>query len=89
MAHLQGGNTALELAKKQNKAECVALLEAAMNKAHEEACASVTESTPAVEEALLFWAKMGDEARLTALLERGIANIEAKDKVGEWMGGWV
>ena len=34
MAHLQGGNTALDLAKRArwNKAECVALLEAAMHK---------------------------------------------------------
>ena len=51
-----------------------------MENAREDACASATESTPAVEEALLFWAKMGDEARLTALLERGIANIMAKDQ---------
>ena len=87
MAHLQDGCPALAYTEdaEQNKAECVALLEAAMNKAREEACASATESTPAVEEALLFWAKMGDEARLTALLERGIANIMAKDQVGVWM----
>ena len=51
-----------------------------MNKAREEACASATESTPAVEEALFFWTKTNDEARLTALLERGIANIEARDR---------
>ena len=49
---------------------------------YEEACASATESTPAVEEALRFYAEDGDEARLTALLERGIVNVMATDKVG-------
>ena len=53
-----------------------------MENAREDACASATESTPAVEEALRFYAKVGDKARLTALLERGIANIMAKDEVG-------
>ena len=47
---------------------------------YDEACASATESTPAVEEALRFYAEYGDEARLTALLERGIVNIEARDE---------
>ena len=42
---------------------------------------SATESTPAVEEALRFHAQTGDVARLTALLERGIVNVMAKDKV--------
>ena len=55
--------------------------------AYEEACASATESTPAVEEALRFYAEYGDEARLTALLERGIVNVMATDKVGAWFGG--
>ena len=53
-----------------------------LHQAYEEACASATESTPAVEEALRFYASSGDEARLTALLERGIVNVMAKDKVG-------
>ena len=35
-----------------------------------------------------FYASSGDEARLTALLERGIVNIMATDKVGA-VGGWV
>ena len=29
-----------------------------------------------------FYAKRGDEARLTALLERGIVNVLATDEVG-------
>ena len=53
-----------------------------LHQAHEEACASATESTPAVEEALRFYAEYGDEARLTALLERGIVNVMVTDKVG-------
>ena len=57
-------------------------LHQAREKAHEEACASATESTPAVEEALRFYAARGDEARLTALLERIMVNAEDKDKVG-------
>ena len=36
-----------------------------------------------------FYAEYGDEARLTALLERGIVNVEATDEVGVWLGGWV
>ena len=43
---------------------------------------SATESTPAVEEALRFYAKHGDKARLRALLERIMVNAEDKDKVG-------
>ena len=43
---------------------------------------SATESTPAVEEALRFYAESGDKARLTALLERGVVNEMATDKVG-------
>ena len=53
-----------------------------LHQAYEEACASATESTPAVEEALRFYAESGDEARLTALLERGIVNVMATDEVG-------
>ena len=60
-----------------------------LHQAYEEACASATESTPAVEEALRFYAEYGDEARLTALLERGIVNVMATDKVGGWVGGWA
>mmetsp|Transcript_9805 Transcript_9805/g.25210 ORF Transcript_9805/g.25210 Transcript_9805/m.25210 type:complete len:230 (+) Transcript_9805:3-692(+) len=90
MAEDCSGKTAMELlAKRKGKKKapslpqevslaCVTLLEDATKKAHEEACASATESTPAVEEALRFYANVGDKARLTALLERGIANIEAK-----------
>ena len=36
-----------------------------------------------------FYASSGDEARLTALLERGIVNVMATDKVGAWVDGWV
>ena len=60
-----------------------------LHQAHEEACASATESTPAVEEALRFYASSGDEARLTALLERGIVNVMATDEVGAWVGEWA
>ena len=56
-------------------------LHQAREKAHEEVL-SATESTPAVEEALRFYASSGDKARLTALLERGIVNIMATDEVG-------
>ena len=56
-------------------------LHQAREKAHEEVL-SATESTPAVEEALRFYAEYGDEARLTALLERGIVNVMTTDKVG-------
>ena len=56
---------------------------------YEEACASATESTPAVEEALRAYAEYGDEARLTALLERGIVNIMATDEVGGCTSVWV
>jgi len=55
---------------------------------HEEIL-SATKSTPAVEKALRTYASKGDEARLAALLERGIVKIEARDKVGVWLGGWV
>ena len=71
------------------KVPCRALLEEAKNEAHKEACASATESTPAVEEALRFYASSGDEARLTALLERGIVNVMATDEVGGWVDGWI
>ena len=54
---------------------------------YEEACASATESTPEVEKALLHYAGAGDVARLMALLERQIANIEAKDRVRGKEGG--
>ena len=47
---------------------------------YEEACASATESTPEVEKALFHYAEAGDVARLMALLERQIANLEAKYK---------
>ena len=60
---------------------------AALPQMYEEACASATESTPEVEKALLFWAKEGDVARLRALLERKIANLEAKDRVRGKEGG--
>ena len=50
---------------------------------------SATESTPAVEEALRYCAESGDEARLTALLERGIVNVMATDEVGGWVDGWI
>ena len=35
-----------------------------------------------------FYAEYGDEARLTALLERGIVNVMATDEVGRWVSGW-
>lgn len=54
---------------------------------YEEACASATESTPGVEKALLHYAGAGDVARLMALLERQIANIEAEDEVRGKEGG--
>ena len=47
----------------------------------EEACANATESTPAVEEALRFYAETGDVAKLMVLLERQIVNVMAKDVV--------
>ena len=53
-----------------------------LHQAYEEACASATESTPAVEEALRFYAEYGDEARLEVLLDRGIVDVMATDKVG-------
>ena len=66
---------AVDLAKEKGHTSCAALL-------YEEACASATESTPAVEEALRFYAEYGDEARLKALLERGIVNVLATHEVG-------
>ena len=35
------------------------------------------------------YAEYGDEARLTALLERGFVNVMATDEVGAWMDGWM
>jgi len=59
-----------------------------IHQAHEEAL-SATESTPAAESLLRFYASSGDEARLTALLERGIVNVMATDEVGGWVDGWA
>eukprot|EP00618_Florenciella_parvula_P012394 CAMPEP_0119483234 /NCGR_PEP_ID=MMETSP1344-20130328/10732_1 /TAXON_ID=236787 /ORGANISM="Florenciella parvula, Strain CCMP2471" /LENGTH=876 /DNA_ID=CAMNT_0007517711 /DNA_START=56 /DNA_END=2683 /DNA_ORIENTATION=+ len=94
MATDERGVTAMDLAKwylnlpfrDKTEGKClgctavVALLEEAMQQVRQEACASATESTPAVEEALRFYAESGDEARLTALLERGIVNVLATDE---------
>ena len=60
---------------------------AALPQMYEEACASATESTPEVEKALFWYAGAGDVARLMALLERQIANLEAKGQVRGKEGG--
>lgn len=68
--------TAMSLAKTKGHTACVALLEEAMKQVCEEACASdYSESIPAVEGALRFYAESGDEARLAALLECRIVNV--------------
>ena len=53
-----------------------------IHQVYDKACASATKSTPVVEEALRAYASSGDEARLMALLERGIVNVMATDEVG-------
>ena len=62
-------------------AKAVAIDAAMATKTREEVCASATQSTAAVEEALRFFATSGDKVRLMALLERGIVNVEAQDEV--------